>query len=69
MLDQGSPNFLAGSYYTPVRGPDVVHNVIVSGYVTLYQINTLCVNILLFIIDKMSSRAGFGDPCARSIKD
>jgi len=27
------------SYYTTVRGPDILHDVIVSGFVTFYQIN------------------------------
>jgi len=42
-----------------VRGPNILQNVIVSGYVTFYQINKLYVNVSFFIIDKMSSRAGF----------
>jgi len=45
------------SYYTTVRGPDILRNVIVSGYVTFYQISKFFVNIYFFIIDKMYSRA------------
>jgi len=43
--------FLSGghiSYFTTVRGPDVLRNVIVSGYVTIYQINKFFVNKLFF---------------------
>jgi len=36
------------SYCTTVRGPDVLRNVIFSGYVTFYQINTFFVNLLFF---------------------
>ena len=36
----GSPNFL-----TTVRGPDILSNVIVSGYTTFHQINELFVNV------------------------
>ena len=35
-------------YYTIVRGPDILHNVNVSRYVTFYQINKCFVNILFF---------------------
>ena len=35
------------SYYTTVRGPDFLLNVIVLEYVTFYQINKFFVNILL----------------------
>jgi len=54
------------SYYTTVRGPDILRNAIVSEYVTLYQINKFFVNILycFFITDKMASRATF---CLRSV--
>jgi len=37
-LEQGSPNFCI-SYYTTVLGPDILRDVIISGYVTLFQIN------------------------------
>ena len=50
-IDQVTPNFLGEdpiSYCTTVRGPDILRNVIFSGYVTLYQINTFFVNILFF---------------------
>jgi len=43
-LYQGSPNFLTEghiSYYTTVRGPDIFCNVMISGYVTFYQINKI----------------------------
>jgi len=39
------------SYYTTVPGPDILHNVIV------YQIFNFFVNLLFFIIDKMSLRS------------
>jgi len=57
------------SYYTTVRGPDVLRNVIGLGYLTFIQINKFFVNNF-FTIDKMSPRAGwngFGDPCHRPI--
>jgi len=46
---RGFQTFLAEShmsYYTIVRGPDILRNVIVSGYVTFYQISKFFVNIL-----------------------
>jgi len=48
---QGLQNFLSEghiSYYTTVRGPDILRNVIVSGYVAFYQINKCFVNKLFF---------------------
>ena len=51
LIDQGFPNIwekTTKSYCTTVRGPDILHNVIFSGYVTFYQINTIFVNILFF---------------------
>ena len=36
------------SYYTTVRGPDILRNVVVSDYVTFYQINKSFANILFF---------------------
>jgi len=54
-LEQGSSNFLSEghiSYYTTVRGPDILRNVIVSGYDLFYQINKFFVNtsfVLSFI--------------------
>jgi len=45
------------SYYTTVRGPDVLRNVIGLGYLTFIQINKFFVNNF-FTIDKMSPRAG-----------
>jgi len=50
------------SYYRTNRGADILGNVIVLGQITFYLINKLLVNIhlILFIIDKMSSRAAFG---------
>jgi len=38
------------SYYTAVRGSEILHNVIVSEYVITFE------KFFLFIIDKMSSR-------------
>jgi len=43
------------SYYTTVRGPDILRNVIASGYLTFYQINKCFVQVLFFVIVKMSS--------------
>jgi len=57
-LHQRSPNFFSEGhirYNTAVRGPDILHNVIVSGYVTFF------VSILakwLLGPDGMASRAG-----------
>ena len=36
------------SYYTIIRGPDVLHNVIVSRYVAFSQINIFFANMLVF---------------------
>jgi len=36
------------SYHTPVRMPDFLRNVVVSGYVTLYEINKFFVCIYFF---------------------
>jgi len=39
LTPQRSPNFLLEShtgYYTTVRGPDILPNAIVSGYLTFY---------------------------------
>jgi len=58
----GSPTFLGEdhiSYCTIVRGPDILCNLIFSGYVTLYQINIFFVNIWFFIIGKMCFAAGW----------
>ena len=44
---KGPPNLLSEghiSYYTTVRGPDILRNVVVSEYVTFYQINKRFVN-------------------------
>jgi len=52
--------FLSKSYicnYTTVREPDILRNVIVSGYVTFYRINKCFLNVLFFINDKMSLRS------------
>jgi len=38
---------LVHNYYTTVRGPDILCNVIVSRDVTFYQINKFFLNILL----------------------
>jgi len=36
------------SYCTTIRGPDILPNVIVLGYVTFYQISTYFLDILFF---------------------
>jgi len=41
------------------RGPDALNYVIVSGSVTFYHTDKLYLNLLYFIVGKMSSRAGF----------
>jgi len=41
-----------------VRGPDILHNAIVSEYVTFYQINKFFLDMLFFITNKMGPRAG-----------
>ena len=46
------------SYYSTVRGLDILHNVIVSGNVTFCQINKFFF-ILFFVIGKMSSWAAW----------
>jgi len=48
------------SYCTTVRGPNILRDEIVSGYVTFYQVNKLFGNIYFFIINKITSGAGFG---------
>ena len=57
LQNSGLPTFLQEAYihqlirnYTTVRGPDILRNVIVSGYVIFYKINTFFMNVLLFII-------------------
>ena len=60
-IDQASPNFLGEDhicYCTTVLGPDILRNVLFSGYVAFYQINTFFVNILFFIIGTMCFAAG-----------
>jgi len=51
-LQQDSPNFFSPedhiSYYTTVRGPDILCNVIVSGYAAFHQINNFFVNESFF---------------------
>jgi len=50
-LQLGSPNFFSEghiSYYTTVRGLDILRNVIVLGYFPFYQINKFFVNIWFF---------------------
>jgi len=55
------------SYCKTVRGPNILRNVIFSGYVTFHQINTFFVNILFFHYwqnvlrpGEMASQVGFG---------
>jgi len=48
MVSQGLQTSLSEghiTYYTAVRGPDVLRNVIVSRYITFYQINKCFANI------------------------
>ena len=44
------------NYDTTIRGPNILRNVIISGYVIFYQINKCFVNLYFFVIDKMSLR-------------
>jgi len=46
------------SYCTTVRGPDILCNVILYGYVAFYQINTFLQIYYFFIIGKMCFVAG-----------
>jgi len=54
------------SYYTTVLGQDILRNVIVSRYVTSYQIDNLFVNIFSLLKkwprgpDEMTAWVGFG---------
>ena len=51
LLNQGSPTFLSERHIsccTTVQRPDILPNVIVSGYMAFYQINKCFVKILLF---------------------
>ena len=52
------------SSYTTDWGPDILRIVIVSGYVTFCQTNKFFVNYF-FMIDKMSSRAGWNGVASR----
>jgi len=36
------------SYYTTLSGPDILHNVIVTGCVTFYQMNKYFLNLIIF---------------------
>jgi len=45
-------------YHPTVQGPHILRDVIVSGYVTFYQISEYFVNALFFVIDKMSPWVG-----------
>jgi len=47
-LAQGLQTFLSENHYTTVRGPDILRNRIVSGYVTFYETNEFFVNTLFF---------------------
>jgi len=53
-LVQAFPNFFPEGHisdYTTVRGPDILRQAVVSGYVTFCQISKYFVNIF-FIVDK-----------------
>jgi len=49
-------------YYTNVRGPNIIRNVIVSGYVTFDQISKFFVNIIFSLLAKWLRGPWFGDP-------
>jgi len=62
-LYQGFPNvFVRGphSYYTTVRGPDILPNVIVSGYVTFYNSKNFRKYVIFSLLTEIASRARFG---------
>jgi len=40
------------NYHTTVRGLDILHNEIILGYVTFFQINKLFVNIYFSLLTK-----------------
>jgi len=66
-IDQWSSNFLEEdhiSHCTTIREPHILCNVIFSGYVTFYQINTFYANIF-FIIGKMCFPAGWNGFASR----
>jgi len=55
------------SYCATFQGPDILHNVIVLGYVTFYQIKNFCKYIIVSLLtkclrgpDEMAAWAGFG---------
>ena len=53
--------------YRTCRGPDVLRDVIVAGYVILYKVNKFFVSTVyyFFIIDKMASQAGWNGVMGR----
>ena len=53
---------------TKVRGLDILRNRIVSGYVIFYEINKFIWRHYFFIIDKMSSRAGWNGFAGHSLE-
>jgi len=72
--DQGSPNFLFKGHissYTTVHGPDILCNVIASGYVTFCQIKKFFVISHFSPLTKFFCRPDFacgtqfGGPCLR----
>jgi len=62
-LKHESPNIFVWGPHKLSQGPDILRNVIVSGYVTFYQINNFFVK-KNFIVDKTSSRAVVWRPSA-----
>jgi len=70
-VSQGLQTFVSEghiSYSATVRGSGIFRNVIVSGYVTFYQINTFFVNILYFHYWQNGPRAGVWRLCSTSMR-
>jgi len=57
-LKQVTPSIFVWGPHKLLQGLDILRNVIVSVYATFYQIKVFVK--IFFIIDKTSSRAGFG---------
>jgi len=70
-LEKGSPNFLVRGphkHYSTVRRPDILGNVIVSGYVIFHWINKCLGKYCFLITDRMYSRSGWNGFADRSLE-
>jgi len=60
------------SCYTTVRGPDILRNVVVSGYATFYQVKKCFVKIMFSLLTKrhrvpdLARGPYFEDPCNKA---